>query len=50
MTFKIGLWEWVERKGRRRWEENEEKDEDVGKRGIRGSVRMCVAVDKNLKT
>ena len=23
MTCKIGLWEWVERKGRRRWEENE---------------------------
>ena len=26
MTCKIGLWEWVERKGRRRWEENEEGD------------------------
>ena len=26
MTCKIGLWEWVERKGRKRWEENEEGD------------------------
>lgn len=43
MTCKIGLWEWVERKGRRRWEENEEGD---GKKmiGWRGSVKMCVVV------
>ena len=27
MTCQIGLWEWEERKGRRRWEENEEGDE-----------------------
>ena len=26
MICKIGLWEWVEKKGRRRWEENEERD------------------------
>ena len=34
MTCKIGLWEWVERKGRKRWVE------DVGKRGRRGRVRI----------
>ena len=26
MTCKIGLWEWLERKGRRRWEEYEERE------------------------
>ena len=53
MTCQIGLWEWAERKGRRRWEENEEGDEkktwekeeeeDTKKRKCQ-KLRMCVAV------